>query len=553
MIRELINLEPTGDPFADTGAMVIEYLQEKNPEKSIMQLIEMATDIYVKQWNNNLYMFFFNSTITHNTCIGEAGIKNTKKYFQSLFDNVNAVNGFCRVSGMEGKVFVGGRHNQIMVGSRTLINFHHGFEDGIFVSRDIIIRNFFVPLGIELLGDKVALITCNSNKVEKYILHKIMDRLFKDIGSNISKSIQRSEFSNPSNALFEYASQSIENIKNSTLISEESGKSETKGINLNLFHFTNYKDKATINLFTLPATVFGFYKYCIEKHKEQWSSFVHGNYRKYESYNANYDTETETYREKVNEFVVIPKHKVKELQDFDNLNFSLANAGEKIVEEKIKGGKKGEATKIECFIFNKNEFEGWKQGKLYKEWKKEFNGFEIGNKIIKEATVLVYKKEAFTKKWMNLIYEKLLKEKSLLNNILEWNKKIPFDFKITKLYQINLRNMNKETLKQIEVIAETIISDEDNIKRSINKLKTSKYSELRSFIIKLIEKNYKAGNPMLISMNDYVKYLFPEDRNWSEIRDLLLICIYQRLHEKGFEIPDDGTEDTNIDEVPVVD
>ena len=151
---------------------------------------------------------------------------------------------------------------------------------------------------------------------------------------------------------------------------------------------------------------------------------------------------------------------------------------------------------------------------------------------------------------MNLIYDKLLKEKSILSNILEWNKEFPFDFQITKLYQINLRNMNKETLKQIEVIAETIIRDESDIKKSINKLKTSKYGELRSFVIKLIEKNYKAGNTMLISMNDYVKYLFPEDRNWSEIRDLLLICVYQKLHENGISI--DDTDDPIIEDLPVV-
>jgi hypothetical protein len=67
--------------------------------------------------------------------------------------------------------------------------------------------------------------------------------------------------------------------------------------------------------------------------------------------------------------------------------------------------------------------------------------------------------------------------------------------------------MNKETLKQIEIIAETIIKDEGDIKKSLNRLKTSKYGELRSFIIKLIEKNYRAGNTMLISMNDSRKYL----------------------------------------------
>jgi hypothetical protein len=66
---------------------------------------------------------------------------------------------------------------------------------------------------------------------------------------------------------------------------------------------------------------------------------------------------------------------------------------------------------------------------------------------------------------MNIIYDKLLTDKSILSNILEWNKQFPFDFQITKTYQIKLRNMNKETLKQIEIIAETIIKDEGDIKR----------------------------------------------------------------------------------------
>jgi CRISPR-associated protein Cst1 len=55
-------------------------------------------------------------------------------------------------------------------------------------------------------------------------------------------------------------------------------------------------------------------------------------------------------------------------------------------------------------------------------------------------------------------------------------------------------------------------------------------------------------------MNDYVKYLFPEDRNWSEVRDLILICIYQKLHENGISIFDseEETEEQIFDEVPVI-
>ena len=58
---------PTGDPFADVGGYVTGYLQEKRAGKSIIELIEEVTIIYVNYWDNNLHSFFLNSTITHNS------------------------------------------------------------------------------------------------------------------------------------------------------------------------------------------------------------------------------------------------------------------------------------------------------------------------------------------------------------------------------------------------------------------------------------------------------------------------------------------------------
>ena len=39
----------TGDPFADTGGFVIEYLQTIKPNSSIIELIEYITNIYVNK------------------------------------------------------------------------------------------------------------------------------------------------------------------------------------------------------------------------------------------------------------------------------------------------------------------------------------------------------------------------------------------------------------------------------------------------------------------------------------------------------------------------
>lgn len=541
-------IHPTGDPFNDIGGLVIEYLQEKKTGKSILELLEETTIIYVKKWGNNLHTFFLNSTITHNSNKGQKGIDKTIAFYKGLFEGKNAEDGYCRISGQKGKVFHGARDNHIMSGSSTLINFHHGFESGIRLSKEALIRIFFVPLGVEQLGDKVAVLTSNNEDVTRYFVQRNVDNNLRDIASGISKSIQRSEFSNPANALFDYANQCIENVKTATY-DIQSETSKTNGVTLNLFHFTNFGASPTINLITLPAIVFAFYAYCIGKHKKEWIAFTTANYRKSENYNgAWYDEKSETYSEKVSETILIPKEKIKDLQRFERLNFNLSIAGDK----RMVGDKKNK-TQIDYYIFNKNEFDYWKQSKIFKEWKDENKTFEIGNKTFKETLVLTYKKEDYTKKWANLIYNKLISERSILSNILKWNENHQFDFQITKLYQINIKNMNSETLRQIEIIATYIISDADNIKKSIRSIKTNRYGELRSFLIRQIEKNYKQGNVKLITLEDYVKYLFPEGRNWSEIRDLLLICIYQKLHELNISIYDENDEEEGeVEEVPVI-
>jgi len=45
--------------------------------------------------------------------------------------------------------------------------------------------------------------------------------------------------------------------------------------------------------------------------------------------------------------------------------------------------------------------------------------------------------------------------------------------------------------------------------------------------------NYVAMNENpIVTVDDYVNYLFPDGSYWAEIRDILLIAIYQELHER---------------------
>ena len=57
---------------------------------------------------------------------------------------------------------------------------------------------------------------------------------------------------------------------------------------------------------------------------------------------------------------------------------------------------------------------------------------------------------------------------------------------------------------------------------------------MRRFILKdVVAANYMAMNEKpIITVDDYVNYLFPDGAFWAEIRDILLIAIYQELHER---------------------
>ena len=455
MIKNNLQIQPTGDPFADTGAMVIEYLQEKNPDKSILQLIEMATDIYVKQWDNNLHTFFLNSSITHNSNKGQKGINKTIALYKGFLegkeaDGKQAEEGFCRITGKFGKVFNGARDNHIMSGSGTLINFHHGFETGIKLSKEALISIFFLPLGVEQLGDKVAVLSSNNDEVSRFFIKKNIDNNLKDIASGISKAIQRSDFSNPTNALFDYATQGIENIKTATF-DEETEKSNTKGVTLNLFHFTNFSSSVTISLYTLPSTVFAFYSQCYKSYREDWLSFIFHYYSSSKLKNATFDTNTNTW----------------------------TNSKETV----------------------------------------DYQDFRI---------------------WKNQVYEMLIIGLPLHRLFLKHSQKHKLNFKIIELYQINIQNMDKKTLSKIKDLANFIVNErkDDEIKKSMTRLNGAKNShELRYILLKFLGKNYTEGKESpLFTIEDYTEYLFPDGSNWKETRDLVLIAIYQKLHEANKKV-----------------
>ena len=149
----------SGDPFADTGALVIEYLQNTSmyKGKDILELIEAVAKIYVNTWSSKVHPFFLNHSITQPAFDSPRKIIETVKYYRGLLtDEAEGEDGYCRILGIKGKVYSAGRNNYMMAGSGTFMNFHHGFEGGLMLSKEALIRIFFVPLGTQFVGNKVA-------------------------------------------------------------------------------------------------------------------------------------------------------------------------------------------------------------------------------------------------------------------------------------------------------------------------------------------------------------------------------------------------------------
>lgn len=106
--------------------------------------------------------------------------------------------------------------------------------------------------------------------------------------------------------------------------------------------------------------------------------------------------------------------------------------------------------------------------------------------------------------------------------------------------------MKNETLKKLHDIADFILQNtpETDINKVIVKLNgINSAFLLRRFILKIVEKNYALGNDdAIVTVEDYTNYLFPETRSWMEIRDVLLIYLYQMLHERKIRVEIDDTD-----------
>jgi CRISPR-associated protein Cst1 len=441
----------TGDPFADVGGLVIEYLYHL-PEfkgKGIMNLIQFMASVYIDSWQAKLHPFFLNSTITQPAFKGERKLQETLGYFtRLLLEEQPHKRGYCQIAGRKTSVFIAGRDNHILSGSGTFINFHANFQPGIYLCKEMLIRMFFVPFGVQRIADKIGLISSNNRKVfEFFVFQNCLTNLQALVDQN-SINVVKSIFNNPANAVFGFTDSYLKYLQNSLNNQDVDIMTSTS---LNLYHFSNMGQKPEIALFSMQGKVFDFYTGCNAAYNEDWQKFIRANY------NPN---------------------------SFKDYNFNEVTG---------KWEKKGEEISFEDYS-----------------------------------------------KWKNLVLNNLLNDRSILKYFMRWNKRQSFPFEIIKQYQTNIRNMKTEALDKIKEIGDFIVTDhsEKFIKDSLLALNgASTRKELRQFLVKIQELSYAENREKpLLNTNEWVEYLFPEQSRagyWSEVRDIIVITVYQKLHEES--------------------
>jgi CRISPR-associated protein Cst1 len=451
--------KPTGDPFADAGGYVIKYLSEKYPEKDILEIIEHIAEIYVNRWESKINSFFLNSAITQPAFKGDVKIKETLRYFSSLIHETHpSESGYCRITGIQTKLFKAGRDNSLLSGSGTFVNFHHNLQAGIMISKEMIIRMFFIPYGAILIGGRIAVIHSNDTNVNEYFVIENCKANDDSIAMNSSEGILNSAYNIPANALFHFVDDIFTNID---LIKRDS----EKDLSITLYHFTNFGANPEIVLYRLPTNVFRFYSTCLSsKIRKDWQPFLSAHYTNSKYKGAIYNKKTSNY-----EYI---KKKGTEHINFDD----------------------------------------------YKIWR-------------------------------NVVLENLLHNKSLLGLFLKWSATHKFNFNIIELYQKEIQYMKPETLNKIKELAKFLTEAEDDvIKKIIKSLDGFKSAyDLRRFFLKsAVAKNYNSGaKNTIITLEEMVYYLFPDDVSWRDIRTLLMIAIYQELHERKKFVEIELNNETN--------
>lgn len=136
----------------------------------------------------------------------------------------------------------------------------------------------------------------------------------------------------------------------------------------------------------------------------------------------------------------------------------------------------------------------------------------------------------------NRVYGYLLAGKSILRLLCRVHKVRSFPVLIAIHYLKEVRRMRQEQISLIRDISDKILAlaqREGDYKKVVTPIEGAKYAyQLRTAILRMAKAHCKNGEPEpFVRLQDYIEYLFPDGQSWYEVRDLMLICLYEKLHE----------------------
>jgi CRISPR-associated protein Cst1 len=137
----------------------------------------------------------------------------------------------------------------------------------------------------------------------------------------------------------------------------------------------------------------------------------------------------------------------------------------------------------------------------------------------------------------NSVYDRLLSGESILGFLRAVHKLRPFSIHIAIAYLREVKKMRQEQIDTIKKISQNILALAEktggNYKNYMTPIEGARYAyQLRSALIRMAKAHLKNNEKEpFIRFDDYVEYLFPDGQSWYEVRDMLLICLYEKLHE----------------------
>ncbi len=165
----------------------------------------------------------------------------------------------------------------------------------------------------------------------------------------------------------------------------------------------------------------------------------------------------------------------------------------------------------------------------------------------------------------NDVFEMLLARKSILPLLRNYAKTCffnseKFESLVAVYYAEEVLQMESKQILLIKKIADTIIKlgqQTNSLKKYLVLIEGSgKAHQLRAALIKIIKDNFRAGEKEpLITLDEYVTFLFPDGRYWGEVRDLMLIYLYEKMHEANLPlevIADQEIEDTEENTITTI-